>query len=393
MAIKLRIVQPPTGMLQSTVELNLMGAFRASRVAHSDFEPLCKNETIPFGNYSLQDGKFRSAAQNPERSAQGNCVRSIDPVDLRGNNERPWRLLRRPTKILLLAKRIDRLQTMPGRLTRPSYLPQTNFQYLPRSLLVYRQPFLNPRGFSVQTTMAHAQHLQAFLDGAYVAPEIFQLRPDYRALLLAVDGITPGPSDDASEALLQQAEISVRAELAEQPVGEIPHVAAWQQAYKAFGAKPKKTRNSLEAMIRRVEGGLPRVNRLTDIYNAISIKYRIPLGGEDLNKYDGVARLIIATGKEDFETRANGETSMEHPDKGEVVWCDDAGVTCRRWNWRQGLRTALTDNTTSALFILDAMQPVSNDVLTAAADELSEAMKNLGPDVHILRRTIEVPKG
>ena len=47
--------------------------------------------------------------------------------------------------------------------------------------------------------------------------------------------------------------------------------AAWREAYRAFGAKPQRTRNSLEALLRRAEGGLPRVNRLTDAYNAISV--------------------------------------------------------------------------------------------------------------------------
>ena len=44
--------------------------------------------------------------------------------------------------------------------------------------------------------------LEKFLAGAWVDPAVFALRPDYRALLLAVDGLAPGPSDDASDALL-----------------------------------------------------------------------------------------------------------------------------------------------------------------------------------------------
>lgn len=59
--------------------------------------------------------------------------------------------------------------------------------------------------------------------------------------------------------------------------------------------------------MRRAEGGLPRVNRLTDIYNAISVKYQIPFGGEDLDKYSGLPLLIRATGQEAFETSAAGE--------------------------------------------------------------------------------------
>lgn len=234
--------------------------------------------------------------------------------------------------------------------------------------------------------------LHEHLTGAQVAPEVFELRPDYRAFLMVVEGLPTGPSNELSENLLKEAEASAKEKLAQQPVTELPHVAAWRTAYKAFGAKPAKYRNSLEALTRRVEsGGLPRVNRLTDIYNAISVKYQIPFGGEDLDKYEGHPRCIRATGQEKFETTASGNTVIEHPDAGEVVWCDDFGVTCRRWNWRQGPRTALSDSTTRALFILDVLDPITDDVVTAAADELASALKQLNPDIFIETRKISHP--
>ena len=100
--------------------------------------------------------------------------------------------------------------------------------------------------------------LPEFLAGAQVDAEVFALRPDYRALLLAVDGLEPGPSDGASETLLQAAEAAAREVLRDQPVERLPHVAAWREAYRASGAKPQRTRNSLEALLRRAESGLPR---------------------------------------------------------------------------------------------------------------------------------------
>ncbi|KAF2124946.1 B3/B4 tRNA-binding domain-containing protein [Dothidotthia symphoricarpi CBS 119687] len=236
--------------------------------------------------------------------------------------------------------------------------------------------------------MSKTANAEAILKGAHIAANVFQLRPDYRALLMVVEGIPPGPSDSTSEALLQEAEASARESLSRQAVTEIPHVAAWRDTYKAFGAKPKKERNSLESLMRRAEGGLPRVNRLTDIYNAISIKHQIPLGGEDLDKYSGLPKLIRATGQEKFDTSSAGETVTELPPAGEVVWCDDAGVTCRRWNWRQCSRTALSDATTRILFILDALEPLSDNALEDAADELGRLLSNLSPDVRISRRVI-----
>ena len=165
-------------------------------------------------------------------------------------------------------------------------------------------------------------------------------------------------------------------------------MAAWREAYRAFGAKPQRTRNSLEALLRRAASGLPRVNRLTDLYNAVSVLHQIPLGGEDLTRYAGPPRLIRAAGDEPFDTMADGIAVTEHPDPGEVVWCDDAGVTCRRWNWRQARRTQLREDTTTALFILDALDPVTGEALHAAADDLAARLARLGPGVRSARRLI-----
>jgi DNA/RNA-binding domain of Phe-tRNA-synthetase-like protein len=230
--------------------------------------------------------------------------------------------------------------------------------------------------------------LQEFLSGGRVDAAVFALRPDYRAMLLTAGGLVPGPSDQASDALLQAAEATAREALGGRSAEQLPHVAAWREAYRAFGAKPQRTRNSLEALLRRAASGLPRVNRLTDLYNAISVLHQIPLGGEDLTRYTGAPRLVRATGTEPFDTTADGIAVIEHPDPGEVIWCDDAGVTCRRWNWRQARRTQLRDDTTAALFILDALDPVSSEALAAAADELTARLTRLGPGVRTARRLI-----
>jgi DNA/RNA-binding domain of Phe-tRNA-synthetase-like protein len=238
-----------------------------------------------------------------------------------------------------------------------------------------------------------AADLGSFLAGAQVDAAVFALRPDYRAMLLAVDGLAPGPSDQASEGLLRAAEAAAGEALRDRPAEELPHVLAWREAYRAFGAKPQRTRNSLEALVRRTAAGLPRVNRLTDLYNAISVMHQLPVGGEDLTRYAGPPRLLRATGTEPFDTVAGGEPVLEHPEAGEVVWCDDAGVTCRRWNWRQARRTRLRADTTTALFILDVLDPMTDAALAAAADDLAGQLAGLGPDVQVTRRLISAATG
>ena len=158
--------------------------------------------------------------------------------------------------------------------------------------------------------------LADFLAAVEVDPAVAVLRPDYRVLLVAVDGMEPGASDQASHRMLLRAESVARDLLADTPVEELPHVAAWREAYRAFDAKPQRTRNSLEALMRRATTGLPRVNRLTDVYNAISVIHQVPLGGEDLPAYAGPPHLVRATGSEVFDTVAGESTSTSTPSPG-----------------------------------------------------------------------------
>lgn len=215
---------------------------------------------------------------------------------------------------------------------------------------------------------------ESWLHSAGIDPAVRELRPDYRALLIVAEGLRPGPGDDHSEKLLSAAESEARQRFRDRPAEEHPHLAAWREAFRAFGAKPQRTRPSAEALLRRLDAGLPRIDRLTDLYNAVSVAHVLPLGGEDLDRYRGPARLVRAGGTEPFEVTAGGEPAVEHPRPGEVVWRDDAGVTCRRWNWRQCARTRLTHGTTRAVFILDALAPMTDDALRTAGEELSETL-------------------
>src|SRR4051812_16554171 len=189
------------------------------------------------------------------------------------------------------------------------------------------------------TDQGSVHELEAVLAAASVDPAVTDLRPDYRALLVAAAGIVPAPSDEVSDELLVRAQASAGDLLAAQQVEEVPHVAAWREAYRAFGAKPQRTRNSLEALLRRAGAGLPRVNRLTDIYNAVSVLHRVPIGGEDLDAYVGPPHLVRASGQEAFDTVTGGAAVLQPPPPRGGVWWDGEGGTRPPWDLRPGRRT------------------------------------------------------
>lgn len=218
------------------------------------------------------------------------------------------------------------------------------------------------------------------LAAATVDEAVLALRPDYRALLVAVTGVRGGPSDDASDAALRRAEDSVRARLDGAAPESLPEIAAWREAFLGFGVKPRAARSSVEALVRRIDAGLPRINRLTDLYNAVSVGHLVPVGGEDLAAYAGAPRLVRAVGDETFDTVADGAAVTVTAEPGEVVWRDDLGVTCRRWNWRQCVRTRLDESTTDVLLIVDALHPMTTDALEAAGAALVAALTAGSPD-------------
>ncbi|KUN67836.1 cytoplasmic protein [Streptomyces canus] len=218
-----------------------------------------------------------------------------------------------------------------------------------------------------------------------VSDEVRALAPGFRHLAIEAHGLVNGPSTDASSALLDEAARRLAVRLDGRAPHEDPHMAAWREGYTAFGSKPSRTRNSAEALAKRAlsDAGLPRINVLVDLYNAISVAHLVPVGGEDLDRIRGGMRLVRATGDEDFVTVAGGEETIEHPDAGEVIWRDEEGVTCRRWNWRQGPRTRLTEETVSAVFLLEGMAPMPLADMEKAAAELAELLEKFSPGAQI----------
>jgi DNA/RNA-binding domain of Phe-tRNA-synthetase-like protein len=194
--------------------------------------------------------------------------------------------------------------------------------------------------------------------------------PDYRVWLVATDGVDAARLTATADDLFHQAVASATTDEVD------GHVLRWQDAYRDFGVKPRGARSSVDALLRRAssDNGLPRINVLVDVYNAISILHRVPIGGEDLDRYDGPARLLLASGTEPFHTTSHGDPVVEHPEPDEPIWVDDTGVTCRRWNWRQTSRTAIDADTRRLGFILESLDAPDHHGARRAANQLAEVL-------------------
>ncbi|EOZ7623224.1 B3/4 domain-containing protein [Enterobacter mori] len=203
------------------------------------------------------------------------------------------------------------------------------------------------------------------------------IAPGFRALSILVEAAPITQPEVAPAALAQACQQMLNDDV---PWADA-HLSDWDEVFKTFGAKPKRTPCSAAALRKRVlkDGSLPSLDPVVDIYNAVSIRYAIPVGGENLAAYSGAPRLTLADGSEPFDTFKEGQPGVEYPDAGEVIWRDDLGVTCRRWNWRQGVRTRLDSKATSMWFILESLPSMPLAALEEAGEELVNNLQRLMP--------------
>ncbi|MFH1848978.1 MAG: lysine--tRNA ligase [archaeon] len=205
-----------------------------------------------------------------------------------------------------------------------------------------------------------------------IASEIFDSFPDLAVGVLIIGGINNRGAAEI-DPLLTKEEQKIRSHLNISELGTNQFVRPWREAYSLFGAKPKKYKCSVEALLRRILSGesLPKINLLVDTYNYVSIKHLLPIGADDLSMAEGDIRLTIAEGTESF-TPIGSEP--EKPRPGEVVYADDKDILCRRWNWRESDKTKITPDTASALIYIESL--TGKDALNSAIDDLKRLLHN-----------------
>ena len=219
----------------------------------------------------------------------------------------------------------------------------------------------------------------------------WELFPDAAIGILAVRDMRPAadvpPEDAAAVArLLRDANEQANRHLTSNTISENEAVRVWREAYRMFKTK-KGARCSIENLLKRVLKGNPvgSITPSVDVYNAISLKYALPVGGEDLDSLAGDLRLGVTEGGDAFLPL--GEDAEDPTLPGELCYRDDEGAVCRCWNWRDGQRTMLTENTKNAFLILECVDPARTDDLKAAAAMLAEKVQALcggTASVHIL---------
>lgn len=207
-------------------------------------------------------------------------------------------------------------------------------------------------------------------------PAIVQRFPGIVGGVLYATAVTNGPTppDLARDFAATQARVIER--IGSTPLSEIPSLAAWRRAFRAFGVDPTQYRSAAESLLRRLtkQGDLPSIGTLVDLANLVSIQAALPVAVFDLRQIDGAIAVRFARGDERWVDL--GSSTTERPEPGEVVFVDAAEiVVARRWCWRQSAASAVRADTTDILVTVEGHHDGAVDDVRAALDDLERRLR------------------
>jgi DNA/RNA-binding domain of Phe-tRNA-synthetase-like protein len=219
-------------------------------------------------------------------------------------------------------------------------------------------------------------------------PAILERFPGVVGGIIHATGVANGPAPRALAEAFAAEQGAVRARIGATPLSDLPALAAWRRAFRAFGVDPTQYRSAAEALLRRLtkQGELPSIGTLVDLANLVSIRHALPVAVFDTRRIDRGIAVRFARGDERWADL--GASTTERPAPGEVIFIDDADVVvARRWCWRQSATSASRDDTTEILVTVEGHHEGAADDVSKALDDLDDLLRaHAGPQT--LRRAL-----
>ena len=208
-----------------------------------------------------------------------------------------------------------------------------------------------------------------------IQKELFDILPDLTIGMAVAKDVDNTRSSKEIEDLLARSVEEVRKSFTGNKAQDHPRIKPWRGAFSKLGISGSKFQSSIESMARRVLKGdpFPKINPLVDLYNSVSLRFLVPMGGHDLDTIEGNIHLKFTEGGEPFTPMGSGETGVVP--KGELVYCDDREVLTRNWVWRQCEKDKATEKTKSIFIPVDVLGEVGRE----RADEILLELSHLIP--------------
>ncbi len=204
-----------------------------------------------------------------------------------------------------------------------------------------------------------------------VQKELFDLLPDLTLGVVVASGVDNTRDSRDIDTLMLQVIEETRKNFGVDKAQEHPRIKPWRNAFTKLGISGSKFPSSIESMARRILKGepFPRINPLVDLYNSVSIRHLVPMGGHDLDTLEGDVALRFAEGWEPFTPMGGGET-VTVP-KGELVYRDGREVLTRNWVWRQCEKDKATEKTRNIFIPIDVLGEVGKEVAGTIIKDLT----------------------
>ncbi|MGI5989916.1 MAG: B3/4 domain-containing protein [Lachnospiraceae bacterium] len=203
-----------------------------------------------------------------------------------------------------------------------------------------------------------------------VADEFFEKLPTACFGVVLADGLDNGKAYPEIDTLLDTAIQSAAEAFAGKKVKEEPEIIPYREAFRTLGINPNKFLCSIEALFTRIAKGkgMPHINPIVDLGNAVSLKYALPIGAHDMQ---GAEEIDVRPSVAGDTFLPFGDSIEEAPNAGEMVYAVGSQVRTRRWTWRQSEHGKITADTTTVFFPIDGFTDVNLDKVTAARDDLA----------------------
>lgn len=208
-----------------------------------------------------------------------------------------------------------------------------------------------------------------------VEREIFEKLPSACFGVVMAKGIDNSKAYPEIDRLLDESIEAAAQRFGGKKVKEEPNILAYREAFRALDINPNKYLCSIEALFTRIAKGkgMPHINPVVDLGNAVSLKYTLPMGAHDLGSSSEDICIRPARSGDTF--LPFGSDTEETPDIGEVVYTVGQQVRTRRWTWRQSEHGKITPASTDIFFPIDGFTDFNRDWVFAARNELQALVK------------------
>lgn len=217
----------------------------------------------------------------------------------------------------------------------------------------------------------------------FVTEDVFAKIPDAQFGLVSVLGADNHGDNAEVEALLNEGIAQCEAFYSGKKVKDEPELQPYREAFRNIGINPNRYMCAIEALMTRIAKGqgMPHINTIVDLGNAISLKYHLAIGAHDLDTMEGSFGVRMSEEGDTF--LPFGAEEREPVEPGEVVYASGHKIRTRRWTWRQGTEGQMTEETSHILFILDGFDSNLDRILEARAELAALSERILGGKVKI----------